>query len=84
MAVLFLAEKFVSGIFSSDDVSLLAEELLTRAHESSSKANVEVPNIFFLLIELEWDIRNKPTRAIQTLQKLQRMYNVSGGCRDRA
>ena len=59
-----LANEFYSGLFSSDDVSWLVEELFLQANQKSNTAMRELPDEFFLLMELEWDIRNKPERAV--------------------
>lgn len=72
-----MADNFLSGLFSSDDVSMLAEEIFVRANTKSEKASQEIPDIFFMLLELEWDLRNNPERLIATLEALKKYSSTS-------
>lgn len=67
-----LANGFYSGLFSSDDVSVISEEIFIKSNEYSKSAMQELPDPFFMLMELEWDIRNNPERAVQTLLNLKK------------
>lgn len=69
-ALIFLADFFQSGHLSTDDLAIIAEEIFVSANLANKSAMREIPGIFTSIMELEWDIRNNPERAVHTLQEL--------------
>ena len=70
-ALRVLAEDFYSGLLSPDDVSGIAELLLTKVQNSPQQLS-EFPEELTRLMEIEWELRNEPYRAAEILAGLKK------------